>query len=101
MTNVEFDEQKYTSTRSNRKKGKPSFFYRMAMKVPGVNNTASANVVLLVVAVAAFAASVYTLWSTYGGGGTTAGTITIEDIPEEERDNLPPEVREQLEAAQQ
>lgn len=91
---VEFQEESATPQR--KRAAKQPKLVRLAMKLPFVKSKRQANVTLIVTAILCVCVSGAVLFSTFGGGLTGNEPTYIEDIPEEQRDEIPPELRESL-----
>jgi len=72
------------------------FLERWAKKLPGIRTRRQANIFLLFIALICLAGSVAVLNATIGTGFDEAEPTYIEDIPKEEREELPPELLNSL-----
>jgi hypothetical protein len=99
---VEFDEQGGAMTptgtyQSRQILGQPvqPTLYRVMKKIPGVRSDKGAYYALITIMVICIAASALIIYNTFFGGFGRQTTY-LEDIPEEIRSTLPPDVLEKI-----
>jgi len=76
---------------SNKRHG--STMSKALIKTRIVNSSTGANYIFLIIIVVSFILSGVILWNSVGvGNQRTAGSVYVEDLSQEQRDALPPEI---------
>ena len=93
---VEFPEEKFDAGGNDYVVKKTPTMVKWVMKTGIAKDEKQANIILIVIAILFLALSLYIFANTGSNQKGTAGALYIEDIPEEELKDIPPEILETI-----